>query len=84
MGTPSRGMGVPVELDGNYLSIDSALIGVILGCEADEKRQYASFRQGYAPNNAALPSRSGKQSISLGDGSSSNSRRRGARIEVSR
>jgi len=49
MGVPSRKTGAAIELDGDYLPIDTALIGVILGCEADAKA-IRRFFMGHAPH----------------------------------
>lgn len=47
LGTP-HGNGLPIQLDGNYLPIGTALIGIIIGCEADS-RAILKFLRGHAP-----------------------------------
>jgi hypothetical protein len=39
-----RGNGLPIELDGDYLPIGDALVGVILGCDADEAKISKFFK----------------------------------------
>ena len=41
--------GHPIQLDGNYLNIGTALSGVILGCEADSTT-ILKFLKGHAPH----------------------------------
>ena len=41
--------GLPIQLDGEYLPLENALTGIILGCEADQARVLKFFK-GHSPD----------------------------------